>query len=231
MAENSAFGKNSLENGKLLQPEGILDQLNLPPALIDFLRKYQKPLWIITALVVTVVVTVSLYSSYRSYTLSKAASELNAALTATTDKKEMLSKVAEEYGSTPSAVWARVELAQLAQKNGEIKEAIAAFEALKEDIGAKSPVKPLLLTNLGALYEQENNKESALAVYGELANTQGFEADAYRAMGRVNEDDGNTEQAVAMYKKYMEIVNEPGSSRQNDSARPLVEARLNRLGK
>lgn len=231
MAEQSAFDRNNLENGKLLQPEGILDQLNLPPALIDFLRKYQKPLWIITGVVVAVVVTVSLYSSYRSYTLSKAASELDAALSATTNKQEMLRKVADDYGSTPSAVWARVELAQLAQQNGEIKDAIATFEELKQDVGAQSQVKPLLLTNLGSLYEQENDKEAALGVYGELANTQGFEADAYRAMGRVNEAAGDTEQAVAMYKKYMEIVNEPGSSRQNDSARPLVEARLNRLSK
>lgn len=231
MAQQNAFDKNSLENAKLLQPEGILDQLNLPPALIDFLRKHQKPLWIVTIVVVIAVVAISLYSSYRTYTIDKAASALDTAMAATSGKKDLLAQVAEKYTSTPSAIWARVELAQLAQKSGDTKTAVAEFELLRQAVGNKAVITPLVLTSLGTLYEEENNHDAALAVFSELAMINGFAAEANRAMGRINESRGNSEQAVVMYTKYLEIVNEPGNAGQNDPARPLVEARLNSLNK
>ncbi len=71
--------------------------------------------------------------------------------------------------------------------------------------------------------------EKALGAYTVLSGMQGFEADAYKAMGRVQESLGNKEQAAAMYKQYIEQQKVSQANGQDDPALNVIEARLKTL--
>ena len=231
MAEQSAFDRKNIELQTLAPPMGLLEHFNLPPAVIKFIRRNQRAIWTAVTCVVILIVAASAYTSYRQYRIEKAASALDAALIATQDKRQLLDKVAQEYGSTPSGVWAQIELGFLDEKEGQGVKAITRFEEINAALAAKSLLKPLVLSKLGALYENEKQFEKALVLYGELAGRQGFAPDAYRAMGRVNEQLGKTAEAAAMYGKYLELTAVQGGEGKADPVREMVQSRLNQLKK
>ncbi|MGE4558737.1 MAG: tetratricopeptide repeat protein, partial [Desulfobulbus sp.] len=135
------------------------------------------------------------------------------------------------YGSTDSALWAKVELAALTRQAGQADAAIKELESIRSGLAAKSPLMPLLLAKLAVLYENEHQLDKALALYTELSSRENFAAEAYRAMGRVDEQLGKKEDAVAMYGKYLD--SESGQSRpgQSNPIREMVQSRLNQLKK
>jgi len=229
--QQSAFDLKHIEETAAVETSGVLDQLNLPPALTDFLRKNQRTIWIVVSLIVAVVVAVALYSSYRSYTLKKAAEAYDQALMLDGDQERTaLQKVADTYGSTPSAIWSRVELAHLDQKDGDVKGAIEKLAVISSGLKENNLLKPLILVNLGGLYEQDKQLEKGLAVYQELKNIKGFEAQAVNGLARVYETRGDSEKAVAMYQQYLTLTTIEGTAPQkDDQARSLVKAALNRL--
>jgi predicted negative regulator of RcsB-dependent stress response len=231
MAEQSAFDRKNIELQTLAPPMGLLEHFNLPPAVIKFIRRNQRAIWTAVTGVVILIVAISAYTSYRQYRIEKAASALDAALVATQDKRQLLDKVVQEYGSTPSGLWAQIELGFLDEKEGQGAKAITRFEEINTALAAKSLLKPLVLSKLGALYENEKQFDKALALYSELAGRQGFAPDAYRAMGRVNEQLGKTEEAAAMYGKYLELTVVQGGEGKADPVREMVQSRLNQLKK
>ncbi len=231
MAEQSAFDRKNIELQTLAPPMGLLEQFNLPPAAITFIRRNQRTLWIGVAVLVMLVVAVSAYTSYRQYRVGKAASALDAALVAKQDNRQLLDKVVQEYGSTPSALWAQIELAFLEEKEGESSKAITRLEEINAGLGTKSLLKPLVLSKLAGLYENGQQFDKALALYSELAGREGFAPEAYRAMGRVNEQQGKSADAATMYGKYLELTNVQGGQGKADPVREMVQSRLNQLKK
>lgn len=229
--QESAFDLKHIEETAAVETSGVLDQLNLPPALTDFLRKNQRIIWIVIGISAAVVTVVSLYGSYRSYTMNKAARAYDQALMLEGDaQKDALQKVADSFGSTPSAVWSRVQLAHLDQKAGDIKGAIEKLTAINSGLANESLLKPLVLVDLGGLYEQDKQPEKAIAAYQELKAFKGFEEEAVRSLGRVYEAQGKKDQAVAMYQQYLSLTTTEGSEpQQDDPARTIVRAALNRL--
>lgn len=79
--QQSSFHLNDLrENSHLEQYNGVLDELNLPPGVVGFLQKNQRKIWTVVILIAVVVIVASLYDSYRTYTLDKAAKSYDEAL-------------------------------------------------------------------------------------------------------------------------------------------------------
>jgi predicted negative regulator of RcsB-dependent stress response len=231
MAEQSAFDRKNIQLQTLSPPMGLLEQFNLPPAAITFIRRNQRAIWMAVAGCVFLIVAVSAYTSYRHYRDGKAASALDVALVAKQDSRQMLEKVVQEYGSTPSGLWAKIELAFLDEKEGQRPKAITGLEAINAGLAVQSLLKPLVLGKLAALNEDEKQFDKALVYYSELAGKEGFAPEAYRAMGRVNEQLGKSAEAVAMYGKYLELTPFQGRQQKNDPVREMVQARINQLKK
>jgi len=229
--QKSSFDLKHIEETAAVQTSGVLDQLNLPPALIDFLRKNQRRIWITAAVIAAVVTVVALYGSYRNYTMRKASEAYDQALILPDEqKKEALDKIVATYGSTPLAIWSRVELARMDQAAGATKHALQQLTAINSELKPSSLLKPLVLVNLGALYEQVGEPAQALEAYQQLKTLQGFEAEALSSLGRVYESQGNKEQAIAMFQEYLQLTsNESTAPRQDDPAQVMIRATLNRL--
>lgn len=229
MAEQNAFDRKTIEMNTMAESEGLLEQFNLPPAFIKFLRNNSRTIWIVISCVAVVVVAASLYDSYRARTLDKAASSLDAALQDTDNTEKMLKGVAEEFGSTPSATWAKISLVKLYQDEKQYDKAVALLVEIEADSSLDPLVKPLVTYKLAALYEEQGAMEKALGAYTVLSGMQGFEADAYKAMGRVQESLGNKDQAVSMYQQYIEQQKVSPSNGQDDPALKVIESRLKML--
>ncbi len=227
----SAFDLKHIEENAASEMSGVLDQLNLPPGLIDFLRKNQRTIWIVIGVVATVVTVVSLYGSYRNYTLNKAAKAYDQAIILDGgEKKAALEKIAESFSATPSGIWSKVALAHIDQEAGEFKGAIDKLTAINSGLRSTSLLKPLVLVNLGGLYEQEKQFDQAAATYQELKTLKGFEAPAGRSLGRVAEEKGEMEKAIGLYNEYLTLTTVEGTApQQDDPARTMVRAALNRL--
>lgn len=215
---------------------GVLDQLHLPPALITFLQKNQRAIWRVVIVAAVVVTAVSLYLSWREHTLNKAATAYDQAvgIADAPQKRAALQKVADDHGSTPSALWSRIALAHLDQQEGKTKEAIAKLAAVEANVSAKNVLKPLLLVNLGGLYEQDKQFDKAEAAYQQLKGFKGFEPMALDSLGRVYEATGSKDKAVQMYQQYMGLTElgkekKEGAPVHSFPERELVQASLNRL--
>jgi len=230
MNQHSAFDRQHIEESSVIKPPGVLDQLNLPPAVISFLRKNQRTIWIVAGCIAFIVVAVTSYNHYREYREEKAAIALTDALQQEGDKKpELLAQVVDEYGSTSSGLWARVELAHLEVEKGELDNAIKQFNEVKNDVSAKNPATPLILYALGALYENKGELDKAVDSYTQLSAFKGFEASSYEAAGRIYEEKGQKAKALEMYKKALGSDTEPGSLKPGDPARETIQARINYL--
>lgn len=229
MSEQSVFNRNTVEMNTVPQPQGLLEQLNLPPALITFLRAHQKAVWAVISVVIVVVVTVSLYGSYRTYKLDQAASALDIAKRSGDSAISNLKQVVDEYGSTPAAMWAKVEMVSLHERAGELESAVSVLQQLNGEASTPPQLKPLITYKLASLFERQDAYEKALGMYTVLSQMKGFEAEAFKAMGRVNEQLGKNDQAIAMYKKYLEQLEATADKEQSDPSRTVIEARLNTL--
>lgn len=229
MAEQNAFDRQTIDMNAVVEPEGLLEQFNLPPAFIKFLRNNSKTIWIVISCIAVVVVAASLYDSYRTHTLDKAASALDTALQSADNSEKLLQGVVEEFSSTPSATWAKIALVKLYQDEKKYDEAVALLVEVDADSSLDSLVKPLVAYKLAALYEEQRAMEKALGAYTVLSGMKGFEADAYKAMGRVQESLGNKDQAAAMYKQYIEQQKLSQANGQDDPAQNVIEARLKTL--
>jgi predicted negative regulator of RcsB-dependent stress response len=230
--QSSFHLKDLRESAHVEQHNGVLDQLDLPPAIVEFLQQNQRKIWTVVSIIAVVIIVASLYDSYRTYTLDKAARAYDAALLLEGNEQvAALNKTKEDFGSTPSAVWSQIQLAHLDQGAGKYKEAVARLEELNSDLKEDDLLKPLVMVNLGALYEQQQELDKAVAAYENLQQKEGFEELALSNLGRIYEEMGKKEQAVAMYQRYMSLKKqgEAGPASQNSLARDMVQASLNRL--
>jgi predicted negative regulator of RcsB-dependent stress response len=229
--QESSFDLKHIEETAAVETSSVLDQLNLPPALTDFLKKYQRIIWIVLAVVATVVTVVSLYGSYRNYTLNKAAQAYDQAMLLDGDaRKAALQEVADTYGSTPTAIWSSIQLAHLEQNAGNLQIALDKLVQVNKGVSRESLLKPLLLLNIGGLYEQAGQADQAVTMYEELKTFKGFESKAVNSLGQVYESQGDKKKAAAMFQEYLNLTTVEGKGpQQDDPARIIVRAALNRL--
>ncbi|MCW5208277.1 tetratricopeptide repeat protein [Desulfobulbus sp. US2] len=142
--QQSSFQLNDLrENAHVEQHNGILDQLDLPPGVIEFLQKNQRKIWTVVTIVAVVIIVTAFYDSYRTYSSNKAAKAYDAALLLEGEQRATaLNKVNEDFSSTPSAAWSQIQLAHLDQEAGKNKEAIDRLEILKNESGDEDLLTP-----------------------------------------------------------------------------------------
>lgn len=230
MSQQNPFDRQHVEESAVAQPPGLLEQFNLPPAVIAYLRKNQRTIWIVVGCIVLIVVAAALYNQYTDYREEKAASALTLAMQEEGEQKaESLAKVVEEFGSTSSGKWSRIELAHIAAQKGDLEKAIQEFNSVKNEVSSKDPLKPLVLNALGINYERNKEPEKALASFEELSGYKGFEVSSYKAMGRIFELQGQKEKALQMYKKSLEPVNGEDLSPGITPDREIIQAKINSL--
>lgn len=230
MSEQSAFDQKHIADTAVPETTGLLEQLNIPPVAAAYIRKNQRTIWIVVGCVALVVTAVSLYGSYRSYREDKASSALTLAMQAEGEaKKTQLTQIVDQFGSTAAGRWGSIELAQLAAADGEFAQAISSLSEVKDSVAEENPVMPLLVYNLAILHEKNGDSNQAIAFYNELLGFQGFEAIAYKSMGRIQEEQGSRDKALEMYNKYIEAGNAVAGQPTADPDRSIIQARIKRL--
>ncbi len=227
MSEQSAFNQSQVAQEAYVEPSGVLDQLNLPPGAIRFIRKNKRILQISAAIVATVVVVVSLYTSYRTKLLESAASSLSISMDAEGEAKvTALEHVVSEYSGTPSALWASIELGHVAMKNNDYKNAEATYLQVRDQTSEKSPIYGLVTFGIAQAREAGQSYEEATSAYAELKNIEGYKDDGYLGMARVLEAQGLNKKALAVYEEYL------GSflgKEQNAGATRIIKEKIVRL--
>lgn len=230
MSQQSAFDRQNIEESAVIQPPGLLEQLNLPPAVVTFLRKNQRAVWIAAGCIALLAVSISVYKEYKERRDEKAATAFTLAMQSDgAEKKELLAQVVDEYGSTPSGLWGRIELAHLDVENGELVKAIQAFNDVKDDVKPQNPVMPLVLFALGSLYEKNNELDKAVDSFNQLSTYKGFEASSYEGMGRLYELQGQKVKAVEMYTKALAKDPEADPLQPGNPNQETIQARINSL--
>lgn len=230
MSQRSAFDKKHIEDTAVTQEPGLLEQFNLPPDVIAFLRKNQRTIWIVISGIALVIVSAALFNQYKDYREEKAAVALTLAMQQEGEGKAgALAQVVEEFGSTSSGMWGRIELAHIAAKEGDLKKAIQEFNGVKNEVSRKDPLMPLVLYALGVFYEKNNELGKSEEAFNELSTFKGFEASSYEAMGRIYEAQGKNAKAVEMYKRSLGPGLEGESPSVTNPDSEIIQAKINSL--
>ena len=224
MSEQNTYFQQEILN-KPLQKHGLLEELNLPPKAIRFMRTNKRNLIIGLMCCVLAIMGWSSLSYYLARQDDRAAALLAEAVgqSAVAQRKVLLQKVVDEYGRTGSAMWAKVEMGHLAFDAQQYDEAIRVYLGVRDDLAKSGPVFPLVQLNLAQAYENKNALPEALAAYQRLAEIKGFAPEAYLAMGRIHEMQKAMPQAKEMYGK---VLTEEGVS---PALKEKVQAKLDRL--
>ncbi|MCX5863455.1 MAG: tetratricopeptide repeat protein [Deltaproteobacteria bacterium] len=224
MSEQNTYFQQEILN-KPLQKHGLLEELNLPPKAIQFIRRNKRNIIIGLLCSALAILGWSSLSYYLARQNDRAAALLSEAVGqgAVEQRKVLLQKVLDEYGRTGSAKWAKVEMGHLAFDAQQYDEAIKVYLSVRDDLAKSSPVFPLVQLNLAQAYENKNALTEALAVYKGLAEIKGFAGEAYLAMGRIYESQKSVPQAKEMYGK---VLIEEGVS---PALKEKVQAKLDRL--
>ena len=206
MAEQRGAERIPQDLPPLFQEVGLLEQFNLPPKLIRFLRRHLRAIWLVIVAIVVIAVAIAAFSAYRDNRMEKAAIALDVAMQAQDGRRELLQNVQADFAATPSALWAEIALARLDEQEGKIGEATQRYQTVRGRLVSASPLTPLVLGKLAALEEQQKNWEASMAYYQELAQLDGFAADAHLGLGRIYEAQSKKEEALAMYGKFLELT-------------------------
>jgi predicted negative regulator of RcsB-dependent stress response len=210
MSTQSLFTKKDI---KPIEPErkrDLLDELNLPPKLISFIRENARNLQIAVITVTVIVLGWVLYNNYTELQENKSASMLASALqeSAVEQKAQTLAAVIDEYPRTDAAQWSMVELAHLDYQAGRFQEAASRYETILAKLSGDSPLAPLVRLNLAQSYEELNDHEKALGQYRTLKTVTGFSREASLAMGRIYEYRDEPQKASQVYEEYLNSLGE-----------------------
>jgi len=227
MASESAFDKRLTEETKMDKIEGLLEHFNLPPKVIDFIRKYQRLIITLLGVIIIAVITFSLYKSYREGLVEDAATALSTAMhKGDKERAASLTGVVKTYSNTKSAEWARIELAHLDMKNGRYEAAAEKYREELKLIGKDSPLYGLLLYGVGQAMEADKKFAEAASQYSILKEITGYEHIGYSGLARIEEIQGNYEKAFTIYNNFLlTLGDDPGAA----SARAEIEARIAQL--
>ncbi len=207
MAKEDVFEKEWVDERDKNNLEGLLEQLNLPPAVITFVRENKRLVQIAVALLILTVVSWSLYGAYRDSRIEKSSEALSAALEL--EGPPLLDKLAEvekEFGGTDAALWASINRAQELMKNSAMVEAGAEFKSIRDDLAASSSVQPLLAFGIAQSAEAEGNFEEAAAEYQKLIEVDGYQDIGYLGAARVYEAQGSRDKALELYENYLASI-------------------------
>jgi len=227
MAEKSAFEKIHVDQTEKADLDGVLEQLNLPPAVITFVRENKRLVQVCIAAIVVLVVAWALYGTYRDKQVEAGASALSIAVDQqdSQTKLSQLTSVSEDYPGTSSAQWAKINAAHEMIKTGQRGEALTLYSEVLKDTDTSSPLFPLLLIGLAQGYEFDENFSEAKIQYEEIILIEGFQDVGYMGLARLSEKQGDNQGALQMYEKYIETL----TNLNDQGKKSLVEEKIARL--
>lgn len=181
---------------------GILEQLNLPPQAIAYLRKNARNLRLGALAVLVVGLAVFAFDSYqeaqreKSYTLLYRATQTTGA----GDRQARLQEVVSSYPRTNASLWAQMEIAHADRQAGKLDEALAGYGQVYDRLAKDSPLAPLVLLALGQTNEVKGDLDKAFSFYEKVAGLPGFALLGKTAMARVHEQRQQWTEARAIYE-------------------------------
>ena len=205
MSTQSLFSKKNIESQQPDTHRGLLEELNLPPGLIAFIRKNSRNLQIGLICVVFVVLAWIFYNYYNEMQEKKGASLLASGLQteAVEQRVQILENVISDYGRTEAARWSKIELAHLDYNEGRFEAATAKFKEVLDAIPADNSLVPLTGLNLAQSYEEMDQYDQAIAQYNLLKKSTGFSNQAYWALGRIYMAKEDPVQARRTYEEFL----------------------------
>lgn len=207
MSSDSAFNKKLGPETTMDQVEGLLEHFSLPPKVIEYIRKHQRRIQVGLAVLLIAVVAWSLYGTHVEKMKEESASALAVAMNKTGEEKtQALQGVVDDYSSTNSAKWAKIELAHFDMKNGLFGEAARKYEKLLPEIDQDNAVYPLIVYGIAQAYEGDKNYTNSVSNYELLKAVKGFEHIGYTGMARIEEAQGNIDKAIAIYNNFLLAV-------------------------
>ena len=206
MADNGINNNNNETTIDIEHKDGLLEELNLPPNAIKFIRENARNLQIVAACIVILVLGWAYYDYYTENKQNEAALALNSAIQELDQelRLEKLKEVAAEFSGTGAALWSKVEQAHLSVQSGNYEDGIAEYDRILDDINSDNPLSPLVTYNLGLAYENSGALDKALPLYSRLAAYKGFEVKGLMAQGRLQDLQGNKAEALKSYRLAVE---------------------------
>ena len=220
MSAQSLFSKKNIKSQKPDTQTGIMEELNLPPQVISFVRKNAQYLQIGLACTVVLILAWVFYDYYTEKQENESASLLAAALQVeeVEQRSSMLDSVASEYSRTDAALWATIELAHIDYQEGRFDIAAAKYEEIAGTLSADSSLLPLVRLNLAQSYEETGNYDKAVSQYTLLKKINGFKEAAHLALARIYIVQ---EKSSLARQEYEELL-----SGLNDEADPQLRSRV-----
>lgn len=227
MSERSAFDKLHVEDSEKDDLGGVLEQLNLPPAVVTYVREHKRLVQTVIAAVVVIIVVLSLYRSYRLDKIEDAASALSVAVSLEDSEAKLgkLSEVTVKYKGTTSALWAKINSGHELIKTGKSQEAVTLYRDILDEIDDDSALYPLVSSGLAQGYEKIGEFAEAAGEYEKIKAIDGYQSIGYLGLARISEEQGENGKAIAIYEEYLSTlmnVNEQGQ-------KGLVEEKIARL--
>lgn len=204
MAKEDIFDKEWVDERDKNSLEGLLEQMNLPPAVVKFVRDHKRAVQVCIGVIIIVVVTWALYDTYRDNRIKNSSAALSAALEMEGQQKiDKLGEVKNDYSGTPAALWAQINAAQELVAIGEMEDANKEFKAVREDIGNKSILQPLVMVGIAQTAEVSGSYDESSSEYQKLTEIEGYEDIGYMGLGRIHELKGDTAKALEVYERYL----------------------------
>ncbi len=227
MAGESPFEKKFVDQSDKADLPGVLDQLTLPPAFIEFVRLHQQKIKIIVIAVAIATIAWALYDSYITNRLEKSVSAFYNGLKVTgDDRKQELEKVISEYKGTPASTWAGIELAHTDMKDSRFSEAAAKYRSIREDVDKSNPLYSLLTYGTAIALEGEKKYAEAISEYKKLKSAVGFDSIGVLGIGRIYEIEGKKEEALKVYEQYISTFE---GAQQNNPDKIVIEETIARI--
>lgn len=227
MAGESPFDKLHVEPSAQGDLTGLLEQFNLPPNVIKFIRKNLKVINASLALAVILTLAWSAYDAYRQQRINTSSSALSVAMKAPeTARPVLLQKIVADFSDTSSARWAMLELAHIDMRNGDFKKAAEKYVGIRQKIKSKDPLLGLVSFGIAQAEEAGNEYDRAFGEYQTLSKIEGYQSLGLLGMGRIHEIKGETEKALSVYELYMaSLVGQD----QGDPEKAFITAKIGRL--
>lgn len=215
MTEPTVFSKKHAD-AMAQDKHAILEEMNLPPAMVTFIRTNAKALQLTIVVIVIAILSWEGYGKYTSVQRDNSADMLYMAMKADGDQRvNQLKTLSAKFGKRGSGLWGTIEQGHLAFKNGKFQEAATLYESVIPSLASNNPLLPLVQFNLAQAYENLPDQAKAKATYQALANTQGFAGEGNLGLARIAELEGNTDEARTQYQAYIDLpVNTDGPTKE-----------------
>ena len=197
------------ETGNKSQPQvehlgehGLLEQLNLPPQAISFIRNNSTIFKILATVGVVVFLGGLAFKSYSEARQEKSSTLLYRAMQepAGDVRDERLTEVVDKYSGADAALWGGLQLAHAARREGQVERAIELYEDAAKQAGVGSPLSAIIDLALGTIYEGQGELEKAFVSYEKLSAEPGFQVLGKTSQARVLELQDKGEAARVIYE-------------------------------